>query len=265
MSMYPEAEYHPIPNVISRVYEPGPRRLVLHTTEGNTVASAMAAYKVKHVAPHFTVDADKDIFVQHLNTSLAASALRNEPGGVQTNRAGRVIQIEIVGFASQSHNLPADQLKYLGKIIRLICSREGISPYNHPEFVGTDSGLIASSHAAQRFSPGEWMSFSGVCGHQHVPENEHWDPGKFPYDRTMALSAPPPAPVPPPPAPPLPLETDMFLVTQQSTNNLWIMEEKRRTLVPRGDRAAVVASKAPHFIATDALFGEIAKDRVPYQ
>ena len=33
---------------------------------------------------------------------------------------------------------------------------------------------IAGYH---RMTDGEWSVFRGVCGHQHVPQNSHWDPG----------------------------------------------------------------------------------------
>jgi hypothetical protein len=42
-------------------------------------------------------------------------------------------------------------------------------------------------HAPQRFSGDEWLAFSGICGHQHVPENIHWDPGLLPIGRLSAL------------------------------------------------------------------------------
>jgi hypothetical protein len=39
--------------------------------------------------------------------------------------------------------------------------------------------------AGFRMSPTEWDSFNGVCGHQHVPENTHWDPGAFDWTRLL--------------------------------------------------------------------------------
>ena len=38
-------------------------------------------------------------------------------------------------------------------------------------------------NAAQRFTNVQWENFTGVCGHQHVPENDHGDPGDLPIDR----------------------------------------------------------------------------------
>ena len=36
----------------------------------------------------------------------------------------------------------------------------------------------------------EWNDFDGWCGHQHVPENEHWDPGKLDIGRLLRITRP---------------------------------------------------------------------------
>ena len=33
----------------------------------------------------------------------------------------------------------------------------------------------------------EWDQFGGVCGHQHVPENTHWDPGAIDWDTLLPV------------------------------------------------------------------------------
>ena len=37
--------------------------------------------------------------------------------------------------------------------------------------------FTASVAPGFRMGNQEWDQFGGVCGHQHVPENTHWDPG----------------------------------------------------------------------------------------
>lgn len=187
MSRYAEAEWRPMPG--AGTYTGGPKRLVLHTTEGASLAGAEAAYKAKAIAPHFTVEPATKRWAQHIDTASSASAMANLSGGVQTNRDG-AIQIEIVGYAANTQNLTDDVLKWLGGIVRLVCEREGIDVTKYPRFVGTESGTIATTTAPQRMSFAAWENFNGVCGHQHVPENHHWDPGRFPYDRMLALSSP---------------------------------------------------------------------------
>lgn len=65
----------------------GPFKIVHHTTEGGSAAGAMAAFARNRSDPHFTVDGTS-IF-QHIDTSEGARALRNDPGGVQTNVSGQ--------------------------------------------------------------------------------------------------------------------------------------------------------------------------------
>ncbi len=59
------------------------------------------------------------------------------------------------------------------------------------EFLGSEA---YGTSGAARMTAGEWRSFDGWCGHQHVPENSHWDPGKIRIDQLLAVS-PEPDPV----------------------------------------------------------------------
>lgn len=183
------AQWRPQPGIAAGSYTGGPRKLVLHTTEGWSIESAEAAYRAKGVGPHFTVDFVTRRWVQHIDTTSSASAVRNDPGGVETNRDG-AIQIEIVGFAAYTQDITDDDLAYLGEIVATICAAEGIDRHRHPTFVGLEAGTIATPTAPQRMAPADWDAFDGVCGHQHVPENDHWDPGRFPYERMLALIDP---------------------------------------------------------------------------
>lgn len=168
-------------------YTGGPKRLVLHTTEGWSLESAESAYQAKTIAPHFTACFATRRWAQHIDTASSASAMANLSGGVQTNRDGAV-QIEIVGFAAYTQDMSDDDLRWLGGIVREICEREGIDVNRYKTFVGTEAGTIATTTAKQRMPFAEWESFNGVCGHQHVPENHHWDPGRFPYQRMLDLT-----------------------------------------------------------------------------
>lgn len=33
----------------------------------------------------------------------------------------------------------------------------------------------------------EWLSYKGHCGHQHVPEQAHWDPGEFKIELVLEV------------------------------------------------------------------------------
>ncbi len=91
----------------------GPFKIVHHTTEGSSARGAFDAFRQNRSDPHFTVDATT--IYQHIDTEEGARALRNAPGGVQTNRDSAV-QIELVGFA----HLPKDRraLRNLARLCR---------------------------------------------------------------------------------------------------------------------------------------------------
>jgi hypothetical protein len=39
-----------------------------------------------------------------------------------------------------------------------------------------------------RFTDSQWLAWSGHCGHQHIPGNDHGDPGAFPWDRLVQIA-----------------------------------------------------------------------------
>lgn len=192
----------------------GPPKGVLHTTETNVWPS----YRDGTIAPHLTVLADtaaKSLTVQqHVSLDRAAKSLRNEPGGVETNRDS-AIQIELVGTCNPGavgmYFWPkADEwaLSQLAQLMREIESLTGVprravqtwNPY--PQSAGL--------HASQRLSLTQWDSYSGWLGHQHVPENTHGDPGAIDAARlvrTVVTNKPEPRPVPHTLAYPFPLKS----------------------------------------------------------
>jgi hypothetical protein len=173
--------------------EQTPWRLVLHTTEGRTVAGAIAAYGNSGAYPHFTVRYGTRERFQHVPLSRSATAVANLSGGVETNR-WRTVQVEIVGFAGESHFWSDEELEWLGREVLRPIREQVPFELTAPAFVGTESGTIATTTAAQRMTAAAWRAFNGVCGHQHVPENHHWDPGRL--NITTILNAADGAPVP---------------------------------------------------------------------
>lgn len=148
----------------------GPFKIVHHSTEGRTAQGALEAFRTNRSDPHFTVDGST--IYQHIDTSMGARALRNEAGGVQTNRDG-AIQIELVGFA----HLPKDPraLTNVARLCRWIEATHRVPrtwPAGFPRSArnGRDPG-------GHNRDPAIWDTQSGHYGHCHVPENTHWDPG----------------------------------------------------------------------------------------
>lgn len=177
-------------------FDGSPWRLVLHTTEGGSIEGAIASFAATGSWPHFTVDAATGRKIQHYPLSTSARALAHPKGTPETNRAG-AIQIEIVGYASDSPGWPEQHLDWLGREVVGPIRAARPFPLTYPQFVGPESGTIASARAPQRFTEAEWAQFSGVCGHQHVPFNDHWDPGRLDVARIVAAVDPSPPPVHP--------------------------------------------------------------------
>jgi len=172
--------------------------LVLHTTEGGGWPSYMGGKQ----APTMTIlpdTANKRLLIrQHFPLNMSARALRNEAGGVTTNTAG-VIQIELVGTCEKGSgrgmywpDAPEWALDGLAQVIATLNRVRGIPLIAAPVWRQYPSSY---GNTASRFTDAEWLAFKGICGHQHVPENSHGDPGNLPVAEVVArakkLLAPP--------------------------------------------------------------------------
>jgi hypothetical protein len=159
----------------------GPFKGILHTTEGPTAAGAIAAFRSSGSWPHFLVDYAGNVW-QFVNTNQGARALQNLPGGVQTN-LDSAIQIEIVGFASQPNGHPTAQIEALKSLMRWIEQTSGVKPKGPGRAFASGYG-----QNSLRFSGPQWDSFDGWCGHCHVPENDHWDPGAININNLLPVT-----------------------------------------------------------------------------
>src|SRR6185295_1597690 len=181
MARCPFAEWMPISGTCGS-FVGGPFRIVHHTTEGSTAAAAFQAFRAHRSDPHFTVDHQR--IVQHIDTSVAARALRNDPGGVETNRFCS-IQIEVVGFAARPKALPT--LQNVAQLCRWLEQTHGIPqawPAGFPK-MATPAGKDPGGHNR---NPTIWAAHGGHYGHSQVPENQHWDPGYTQQEAMFVLS-----------------------------------------------------------------------------
>jgi hypothetical protein len=162
-------------------------KLLLHTTEGGTIEGACAAYDVNNSWPHLTVDATPGRPYRvcgHLGYDVAARSLKNVSGGVETNTAG-VIQIEIVGFATRPSEV---DWVWIGRNLVGPIAREcGIPLQSSVAWVAYPASY--GGKAPQRLHGQDWLAYRGVLGHQHVPENEHGDPGLIPIELLLDAAA----------------------------------------------------------------------------
>lgn len=161
-----EPIWDPIPGFDGlRPFKLGGAKIILHTTEGPTKPNWA---QLKRGIPHFTVDFKTNQLWQHLKLNVAAYTLKGN-GHSPNSDAGVVIQIEMVGFAKDTGDWPDGHYNDLRQLLGWICNANDI-PWAFPvAFVGQEGSV--------RLDWDDYKAISGILGHQHVPYNDHWDPG----------------------------------------------------------------------------------------
>lgn len=174
---------------------------VIHTTEG----TSLPGYSGGAVAPNYTAVPnfkEKRLhWYAHFPDERSSRALVNAPGGVETNTLNAV-QVELVGTCDPStHRAWARQnrphifwpeapdwaLIELARFLVDMHKRHGI-PLDGPKDSRWHPYPDSAGPGGQRFSFAEWSAFNGWCGHQHVPENVHGDPGHFPFSKLVSFA-----------------------------------------------------------------------------
>ncbi|MGP4916253.1 peptidoglycan-binding protein [Brachybacterium tyrofermentans] len=178
-------------------YRGGEPKGLLHSTETGT----WPGYGGGSSAPHMTLrfnEGGKSIEArQHFRADRPARALVNQSGGVQTNN-WTVFQIELIGSCDRAfatkHGYP-----YLPDLLTEPWARDALAAVLAS--VSESLGIpLASSvdwarypgsygeNAGQRLSDAGWTGYTGWLGHQHVPENDHGDPGDIPVAAILAAA-----------------------------------------------------------------------------
>lgn len=168
-------------------YSGGPFRGVIHTTEFKTYTPSTKDYYGHRDPPHFTLvlaDSGEAVFYQHFDITTASRALVNLAGGVETNRRS-AIQIEIAWKAAEIDQLPEKMLGALWEWMRWVEDQAGVDGSVYRKFYGEEAKGI---HSVSRMTNDEWNDYDGWCGHQHVPENWHWDPGKLDIGQLLRMT-----------------------------------------------------------------------------
>ncbi|MGQ4343611.1 hypothetical protein [Streptomyces sp. SAS_275] len=165
--------------------------VVWHTTEGTSLPSYSGGAEAPNLTakPDFT--AKRLVWYQHFDFDVSARALVNKAGGVETNTLN-ACQVEIVGTCDPATHakwtkvgyahlytpeLPDWAIRDLAAFTKWANANHGVpltSSVTFKAYPGSygDNGV--------RMSASKWTGFTGHCGHQHVPENDHGDPGQFP-------------------------------------------------------------------------------------
>lgn len=214
---------------------PAVEKIVWHTTEGGSWPD----YRGGAIAPHYTCRPDfagkRLEWRAHFPDLVNSRALVNLTGGVQTNLDG-ALQVEVVGTCDPSASwagvatlrswaLPDWVIDGLARFAAWAYTEHGVP------LVGDVPAWRAypasyGRTASQRFSAPRWDAFRGHCGHQHVPENEHGDPGAFMIGPILARAQELVTPTPPAP----PEENDM-----QASDPLRILMPYQKSLLAEPD------------------------------
>ena len=167
--------------------------VVLHTTESDPgTCEAVANYLVRMgYESHEVFDPSNGELIQLLPPSEPGKSLVNLPGGVETNRRGGVYQIEIVGRAVDTPNYDDAWYERLRVRLLVVCNFTA-TPYIFP--LPFQPYPQSYGNNLVRMTYDEWLVFEGVCGHQHVCENDHGDPGAIDVARLTAVPVPLPEP-----------------------------------------------------------------------
>jgi hypothetical protein len=184
---------------------------VVHTTEGRSLPSYGGGAMAPTVTGVPDIAAKKIRWYQHYDVDESARALANKLGGVETNTAN-AFQIELVGTCDANKatawdgkragvhyiywpSAPDWALAEVAWLVRWLHENHRIPLTCVKDWLayGKDSrrpGVTPASYGASpaRMSMSAWRSFTGWCGHQHVPENDHGDPGSMDFARVIQLA-----------------------------------------------------------------------------
>ena len=180
--------------------------IVWHSTE----TTVLPDYSGGSIAPTLTAvpnwSAQRLDWYQHFGFDESARALVHAAGQMATNTLN-VAQVEIVGTCDPTTHAAwlkaGTQHLYMPELPDWAV--RDLSAFAHwahdAHSVPLTSGLTWKPYPASygnngvRMSTAAWAAFKGHCGHQHVPENDHGDPGQFPITAILAAQ-PTPTPAP---------------------------------------------------------------------
>jgi len=141
-------------------------------------------------APHFTVKPDRAnkrlLWRQHYRADEPARALAHPKGTPETNNAG-VLQVELGGTSVKGDpgydwpNADGWALADLADFSRWALAEWGIPLTDqgrawHALTRNAKSNIIQAG-GSSRLTWSQWGAARGHCGHEHVPGNDHVDPG----------------------------------------------------------------------------------------
>ena len=164
--------------------------IVLHTTEGDTVAGALAALGGKGVPSHFTVGQGRIVQLRPINAQ--AAALHENP---PHNPNDGTIQIEMVARSQQKPWLPNDEtLKPAVALLAFLNRELGIPltvPNGWPDDCSDIKTIWASNNTRRLQAEHTWPAPQGVWQHMEVPWQQpswHYDCGAIRRTEMIAMA-----------------------------------------------------------------------------
>lgn len=180
-------------------------KLLWHTWEGDSWASAESVGGWARYPPHCGAHRTDRIVRQYVPLNKSAYSLGNTAAEHEY-----VIQVEVNGFARESHDWSDDDMDWLrSAVLEPIEQATGVPRIVVPQgFHGEGEGIVLAVKGSPiRFaSVADLRAFSGHMGHQHSPGDDHWDPGRFRIDYLLA------SPLPVAPPKPSPKDIDMLVI-----------------------------------------------------
>jgi uncharacterized protein YcbK (DUF882 family) len=165
-------------------YLDSPWRFVFHTIEGEPSADGFRKLAAGHTnPPHLWAMPSADLLLQTIPLNRSAYALAR-PGSIQTNRL-HAVQVEVHGFAAKMVDATQETLDWLAD--RLLGPVSRLVPIDLTRILPTGPGEPCyGKNSSCRMKAADWQVFNGVCGHKHVPDNDHWDPGQLDLGKIAA-------------------------------------------------------------------------------
>ena len=147
-------------------------KFVIHTTE----TKGLPSYPYP---PHVTVNPNEpDTIWHHVTGDKGAYALKSAPQS-PNYEAGAVYQSEHIAYAADTPEQGDTFYESIARECVWFNRNKGVPL----EFVPVWEGGDAYGEWSGRMSAAEFAEFSGICGHQHVNDNSHWDPGRLDIPR----------------------------------------------------------------------------------
>src|SRR5215213_1842877 len=175
-----------------------PWRFVGHTIEApeTWALATLRNMAITHrTPPHLWCSPTHEWVGQTVPLDLSSYALLHESDAPDETNHMHAIQVECLGYA---RNDPyKEHAEWLGEHVLGPIMDAGV-PIDLSVYAQSDGPDAAGVNGSVRMTWDEWRRFPGLCSHQNVPGNKHWDVGRadYPTIARAARTTPTPLPIP---------------------------------------------------------------------